>query len=56
MLIIKHMKYNSLANYMNINQIIKRSQGMIPLFYLVSFFHVLRGNNQEADKQAIFTC
>lgn len=51
MLIIKHMNYNSSANNMNLNQIIKRSQGMIPFFDLVLFFHILRGNNQEADKQ-----
>ena len=30
---------------MNLSQMLKRFQFMIPLFDLVSFFHILRGNN-----------
>lgn len=52
MIIIRHMIYASSAKNTTLNQIIKRSQGLIPSFELVSFFHSLRGNNQEADKQA----
>lgn len=29
---------------------------MTPLFDQVKFFHILRGNNKEADKQANLAC
>jgi len=38
MLIIKHMNHSSSVKNMNLNQIIKRFQGMIPLIEFVSFF------------------
>jgi len=56
MLIINHMRYNSATQNIILNQIIKCSQGMISLFDHVTFFHVLRGNNQEADRQANLAC
>jgi len=48
MVIIRHMIYASSAKNTTLNQIIKRSHGLIPSFEFVSFFHVLRGNNHEA--------
>lgn len=41
---------------MNLSQIIKIFQVIFPLFDLVSFFHILRGNNQEADKLETLAC
>jgi len=52
MLIINHMRYSLAAQNIILNQIIKFSQGMISLFDHVTFFHILRGNNQEADRKA----
>ena len=56
MLIIKHMNYNSATQNINLNQIIKRSLGIIPLFDRVNFFHILRSKNKDADKQANMVC
>lgn len=56
MLIINHMRYSSAAQNIMLNQIIKFSQGMISLFDHVTFFHILRGNNQEANKPANLAC
>lgn len=56
MLIIKHMNFNSAAQNIILNQIIRRTKGMIPLFEQVRLFHILRGNNKEADKQSNLAC
>lgn len=56
MIIIRHMIYASSAKSNILNQIIKRSQGLILSFELVSFFHILIGNNHDADKQANHAC
>lgn len=56
MLIIKHMNTIHQQKSLNLNQIIKRSQEMIPFFDLVSSIHILRGNNQDAYKQSNLAC
>lgn len=50
MIIIRDMIYASLSKKTTLNQIIKRSYGLIPSFELVPFFHILKGNNHEAEK------
>ena len=50
MIIIRHMIYATKAKNTTLNQIIKRSHGLLPTFDLVSFYHILKRNNQEADK------
>lgn len=54
MLIIKHMNNNSTAQDIKLNQIIKRTQGMIPLFEQVKFFHILRGKNKKLTRNPIW--
>jgi len=56
MIIIRHMINTSKAKITNLNQIIKIAQNLLPAFESVSFYHVMRGNNQEVDRQANKGC
>lgn len=56
MIIIRHMIYATRDKNTTLNQIIKRYHGLLPSFDLVSFYHILKINNQEADKQANHAC
>lgn len=50
------MIYATKAKNTTLNLIIKRYHGFLPSFDLVSFYHILKRNNQEADKQANHAC
>ena len=51
MIEINQMRNNTPNHNAILNQVIKRAQGMTHLFEKVTVYHILKGNNKEAENK-----